>query len=147
MTKDVIIKISGLQYDDDSNTQEPVEIMSPADYYLKNNSHYVIYDEISEEFSGITKNRIKIKDDFVEISKKGLTTVTMTFEKDKKMHTYYQTPYGSLLVAILTHNINVVEMPKELLVKIDYELEIDSQPLSDCKIQISVAPKEETSLM
>lgn len=147
MTNDVIVKLSGLQYNDDNPNPEPIEIISPGSYYAKNDSHYIIYDEFSEDSSGVTNNKIKLKNNCVEITKKGTTNVKMVFEKDKKMHTYYQTPYGSLLVAILANNINVSETEKELAIKIDYELEIDSQPLADCKIQITVCPKEETSLL
>lgn len=93
MTKDVIISISGLQYEAGGEQPTPVEIISAADYYLKNDTHYIIYDEVSEEFDGTTKNRIKVKNDCIEITKKGLTTVTMRFEKDKKNQTFYQTPF------------------------------------------------------
>jgi len=146
MTKDVIISISGLQYEGYDDNPLPVEVMNPAEYYFKNNSHYIIYDEISPDFSGSTKNRVKIKNNTVEISKKGTTTVIMKFEMDKKNQTYYQTPFGTLLVALYTHNIEFTNNENELVVKIEYELEIDSNPIADCKIKISVTPKESTLL-
>ena len=142
MTKDVIISISGLQYEAGGEQPTPVEIISAADYYLKNDTHYIIYDEVSEEFDGTTKNRIKVKNDCIEITKKGLTTVTMRFEKDKKNQTFYQTPFGSIFIGIHTHSIEYEESDSKLSIDISYELEVDGALLVDCKIQIKIVPKE-----
>ena len=146
MTKDVIISISGLQYSEEDASPVPVEILSPADYYEKNNTHYIMYDEVSEDYSGTTRNMIKLKPDYVEISKKGQNSVNMRFETGKKYHTYYQTPYGSLLVAIMANKINLAESTDEITLNMDYELEINSEPLSNCQINIKIKPKEQTQL-
>ena len=47
MNKEVIINISGLQLD--AGTEEPIELMTTGDYYLKNGKHYVIYDELTDD--------------------------------------------------------------------------------------------------
>ena len=41
MTKDVLLKISGLHVDVDSD--EPVELITAADYFMKNDKHYILY--------------------------------------------------------------------------------------------------------
>lgn len=147
MKKDVIVSISGLQYEGDDSNPVPVEVLSPADYYFRNDAHYVMYDEISEDFDGTTHNRIKLRKDLVEITKKGLTTVTMKFETGKKNQTYYQTPFGSILVGILTNELHLEEDEDSTLrVAISYELEIDSQPLADCHVNIKIMPKEAARL-
>ena len=46
MTKDILLKISGLQFSadsDDINDSEPVEIIAPGEYYYKNGKHYILY--------------------------------------------------------------------------------------------------------
>ena len=43
MTKDVLISISGLHYDALDGEGQPVEVITPAAYYLKNGKHYVVY--------------------------------------------------------------------------------------------------------
>ena len=54
MTKEVLLTISGLHYettglvDEDENENEPIEVITPATYYLKNGKHYVVYDEVVE---------------------------------------------------------------------------------------------------
>ena len=62
MTKDVLISISGLHFEvgGESGEGEPVEIITPASYYLKNGKHYVLYDEVVEGVPGTVKNTIKI---------------------------------------------------------------------------------------
>ena len=46
MTRDVLVRISGLQaVDGDTND---VEIITTGDYFLKNGKHYVIYEEMME---------------------------------------------------------------------------------------------------
>ena len=44
MTKDVILTISGL-HDTDGESDAPIETMTPAQYYMKNGKHYIVYDE------------------------------------------------------------------------------------------------------
>ena len=48
MTKDVLIIISGLHFgtEEENGEGEPVAIITPAVYYLKNDRHYVLYDEV-----------------------------------------------------------------------------------------------------
>ena len=48
MTKDVLVSISGTQFADIMQNEEPIEIVTNGNYYKKNNKHYVIYDEIIE---------------------------------------------------------------------------------------------------
>ena len=86
MTKNVLVSIAGMHYgvDDESGESEPLEVITPATYYFKNNKHYILYDEVVEGMIGTTKNTIKIAgDNFFEMSKSGLTNSKMTFEKDR----------------------------------------------------------------
>ena len=83
MTKDVIVTISGLQFAQETET-EPVEIVTAGSYYKKNGKHYIIYDEVMEGFEGSTKNIIKLTEDSLDVTKKGVTNVHMVFEENKK---------------------------------------------------------------
>ena len=84
MTKDVLVKISGLQFGEEIEDDEPVEIITTGNYYKKNGKHYILYDEVQEGFDGVTKNVIKLNDDFMDVTKRGATNVHMMFEKNKK---------------------------------------------------------------
>ena len=87
MTKDVLISISGLQMDvlEEEKEYEAIEVVAPANYFLKNGKHYILFDEVTEGIPGITKNRIKITgEDALEVMKSGVSNVHMVFEKNKK---------------------------------------------------------------
>ena len=47
MTKEVLVKISGLQFAGEAEN-EPVEVITTGDYYKRNGKHYILYDEIME---------------------------------------------------------------------------------------------------
>ena len=146
MTKDVLLSIAGLQTEFDTQIREEeneaVEIITPASYFFKNGKHYILYDEVAEGVSGVTKNKIKVKaDEYVEITKNGIVSTHMQFEKSKKNQTYYSTPYGQLLVSTYTKELRVEESETLIHIKIDYDLEINHEPLAACEIDMKVQAK------
>lgn len=142
MTKDVLVSINGLQIARQSEEAEPVEVITAGDYYKKNNKHYVIYDEVTEGFAGTTKNIIKLQEDCVDITKRGITNVHMVFEKNKKNVSYYNTPFGSLLIGIDAKSVDIAETESHIDVKIKYNLEVNYEHLADCSITMSIQSKE-----
>ncbi len=100
MTKDVLVSVQGIQISNQEESAEPVEVITAGDYFKKNEKHYVIYDEVVEGFDETTKNIIKLWEDCVDITKRGLMNVHMVFEKNKKNVTCYQTPFGSMILGI-----------------------------------------------
>ncbi|MBU3877634.1 DUF1934 domain-containing protein [Faecalicatena sp. AGMB00832] len=146
MTKDVLVSISGMHMDVVSGMtdadNEPIEVVTPASYYCKNGKHYVIYDEVVEGMTGTIKNKIKITGtDSVEIMKTGISNAHMVFEKNKKNLTYYQTPYGQMLVGVNTRNMEINVTDDNIGVSVDYELDINHEPLADCKIKMEIYSK------
>lgn len=141
MKKDVLISITGIHYGDwnQEEESEPVEIITPASYYLKNGKHYIIYDEVMEGVPGSVRNTIKIDGDALfEISKSGSASTRMVFEKDKINMANYQTPYGEILVGIHTRDIRVEVQEEQIDVNISYELDVNEEPLSDCEIRVNI---------
>lgn len=141
MTKDVLLTISGLQVAQEADS-EPVEVITPGDYYKKNNKHYIIYDEVMEGFEGVTKNIIKIGNDCLDITKKGVANVHMVFEKNKKNLTCYETPYGSLMIGISAQDITIAESDTNICVDVKYVLELNYEHLADCNIRMKIMSKE-----
>ena len=45
MDKEVLIHVRGLQTMDADGEQEPLEIVVPGQYYFRNGSHYLRYEE------------------------------------------------------------------------------------------------------
>ena len=89
MDKEVLIHVRGLQTMDADGEQEPLEIVVPGQYYFRNGSHYLRYEEVMEDFAEPTVNYIKISQKGMEVRKKGVVNVHMVFEQGKKNMTYY----------------------------------------------------------
>lgn len=107
MTKDVIVSISGMQFDTQGDT--PLEVITVGNYYYKNGKHYILYDEMLDDSGVETKNTIKISGDRVDVIKKGQNNVHMVFEPYHKNMACYQTPYGSMMIGINTLGITKEE--------------------------------------
>ena len=121
---------------------EPIEVVTPASYYCRNGKHYIIYDEVMEGMAGTIRNKIKITGDAsVEIMKSGVSGTHMVFEKNKKNLTYYKTPYGQMLIGINTKNMKVSVSEDNIDVLVDYELDVNHEPLADCKIRMNITSK------
>lgn len=140
MDKDVLVSISGLQFDADN--KEALEMITVGDYYKRNGKHYVVFDETMEGFEGTTRNMIKFNEHMVDITKKGVTNVHMVFEEKQKNMTYYDTPFGNLLIGLSTSRIDVNEEENVIEIKIDYSLDINYEFVSDCKISICLKEKK-----
>lgn len=140
MTKEVLVSVSGLQFVEEMNN-EPVEIITSGNYYKKNGKHYIVYDEVMEGFEAPTKNIVKLGEEFLDITKRGVANVHMMFEKGKKNVTYYYTPYGSLLIGIDATKIEVEETEHDIHVTVDYALEVNYEHMADCTITMHVKSK------
>lgn len=140
MVKDVIISVKGLQMAPD-NENDIVEMIYPGEYYFRNGKHYLIYDEVTEGFTQSTKNIIKVTNDYMELTKKGVVNVHMLFEKRQKNNTYYYTPYGSLQIGIDATSVDVFETEERIHIDASYALEINCEHVADCNITIDVKPK------
>lgn len=137
MTKEVLIKISGLQFAEESDN-EPIEVITSGDYYKKNGKHYIIYEEVMEGFQQTTKNVIKLGEEKLDITKRGANNVHMLFEKDRKNTTYYYTPYGSLLVGIDATKVDIKETEEHIGVLVEYGLEVNYEHMADCSITMDI---------
>lgn len=140
MTKDVIVTIRGLQNGPETDG-EPIEIIVAGEYFYKNNKHYILYDEVMEGESQITKNRIKVSDGQMELFKSGAINVHMTFEKDVKHVSNYNTPYGTLAMGIDTKMVEIKETEHEMDIFAEYAMEMNYEFVADCNISINVKSK------
>lgn len=142
MTKDILVSIKGLQIPEDSEQEEQLEVITNGSYFQRNGKHYIKYDEVVEGMEGSIQNLIKINRDSLEVTKRGLSNVHMIFETHKKNVTYYDTPFGNLLVGIAATNIDVKEEQERIDVQVDYALEINYQHMADCTISMNIQSKD-----
>lgn len=134
MTKDVLITISGLQFEVDS--ENALEIVSRGEYYFRNGKHFLIYEEISEEEQQVSKCVLKLSENVVELTKKGSTNVHLLFEKNKSNMTYYNTPFGELILGVATREINLFVSEDSLDLKLNYTLDMNYQHVSECELTV-----------
>ena len=143
MTKEVLLTISGLHFDTFSETPDeenvPIEVITPATYYLKNGKHYVLYDEMVEGMLGTIKNTIKITGDSkLEMRKSGIANTNMVFEKEKINVTQYDTPYGEMMIGVYTKDMKVDVTEDNIDVSIAYALDVNSEKVADCNIVMNI---------
>lgn len=146
MTKDILVSIKGLQFLEDSGEEE-IEVITAGTYFQKDGRHYIKYDEVMEGCDGKIQNLIKIKEKSMEVTKRGLSNVHMVFEENKKNVTYYDTPFGNLLVGIAATGIHVNETQDKIDVKVDYALEVNYEHLADCTISMNIQAMKKPHLL
>lgn len=146
MTKDVLLAIKGLQFDGSDEDNE-IETVTAAEYYKKNNIHYLIYEEASEGFEETTRNIIKFRENSLDLTKRGLVNVHMVFEENKKNMTNYSTPFGDILIGIDARKIKMHEEEEGIHVDVDYALEINYEHMADCHISMNIQPKGDSGIV
>ncbi len=144
MTKDVLIRISGMQTMDDDH--DDIEIITTGDYFFKNGKHYVIYEEIMEGLEETVRNRVKIAPGMLDIQKQGAVGTHMVFEQDKKCQARYATPMGEMIVEIATNQVSLEEQEDHLKVSVNYSLGINFQHVSDCHLIMDISSRQKARL-
>lgn len=138
MTKDVLVRISGMQFDIED---EPIELLTSGTYYLKNGKHYVLYEEQPESNGPITRNIVKFRDGHFEMTKKGGSDSYLVFDAGSSTSSIYQTPVGPVQVDVITHDFWMSETDRELAVKLRYSLSINYNFVSECEVDFKVQAK------
>lgn len=142
MTEEVLVSIKGMQMMPQEQEEE-VEIVTHGSYLQKDGKHYIRYEEAVEGMEGTIQNLIKLDEHGMEVTKRGLTNVHMVFEKDKKNVTYYETPFGNLLVGIAATNVDVRSSEKNIDVTVKYALDINYEHMADCTINMNIKSKDD----
>ena len=142
METEVLIHVKGLHMMDTPEGDEPIEIVVPGEYYFRNGSHYLRYEEMLDEQGDPTVNYIKISSRGMEVRKKGQVNTHMVFEQGKKNMTYYSTPYGTIEMGIAATNLLLEEKDGGLNMKVDYALDMNQEHVADCCLAIQAQPKD-----
>lgn len=135
MNEDVLIKISGLQIVD--KTGDNVEMLANGKHYIKNNRHYLLYEEIDDETQGRINNIIKFNDEIVEVTRKGSISTKLVFRENTRNQSVYSTPMGDFVMDIVTGKIVIKEHDSGLDLNVDYQILIDGNKISDNQIAIN----------
>ena len=142
MNKDVLIHVRGLQLMETDDEQEPIEIVVPGQYYFRNGSHYLRYEEMLDDSAQTTVNYIKMSSEGVEIRKQGQVNVHKVFEQGKKNKTFYNTPYGTLQMGIAATGLELKESEDDIQMKVDYALDMNEEHVADCYLTVQAQSKD-----
>ena len=142
MNKDVLIHVRGLQLMETDDEQEPIEIVVPGQYYFRNGSHYLRYEEMLDDSAQTTVNYIKMSSEGVEIRKQGQVNVHMVFEQGKKNKTFYNTPYGTLQMGIAATGLELKESEDDIQMKVDNALDMNEEHVADCYLTVQAQSKD-----
>lgn len=143
MTKDVLVRVKGTQYMDGES--DSIEVITAGTCYEKNGKWYVMYEETAEGTSEVTKNTVKLMPDKVEVTKKGLLSAQMVYERGKQYMTNYVTPMGVFVMGITTHALKLEETENRLRAEIEYELEMNGQMVSRNVLELQADAKGKKS--
>lgn len=142
MTKEVLIHIKGIQHmEGDQEGAEPLELITTGEYYFRNNTHFLLYDEVIEGFKEPTHNVLKFRPGYMEVRKRGTINVHMIFERDKKNVVYYETPFGKMEMEIFAKRVILAESAKVMELTADYVLGVNHSAMADCVMQIRVTQR------
>lgn len=136
MYKNVSLTLTGRQRGE-SAEETVTELRVTARYSKRDDSHYFLYEEISEESGAVIQNTLKLKSGVLELAKRGAVGARMVFEAGREYLTNYSTPYGCLQMELHTKQLETVfqeEMPQEI--KAVYTLSSDGQLFAECTLTI-----------
>lgn len=135
MNREVELVLSGLHT---AGENTGVETTQPAQYFKKNDSHYLLYEEEVEGFDGICKSRIKFRENLLELTRQGAVEMHMIFEKNKRHIIPYDTPYGRLLLGIETSKVLIEEQENQMHVTVEYTLDQEGELLSESCLKMYI---------
>lgn len=143
MAEKVLFSVKGLHSleSDLEGEADEIEVLNPAEYYLKDGVHYVLYEEMMDGTQGVTKNIVKIRPGKVELVKKGAVNTRMEFEIGKLNQTTYYIPEGQIQMGMDTKTIVITEEENEILTKIEYGMFMNLSHVADCIIQLRITKK------
>ena len=106
MTKEVMVTLSGLQLGDSG--EDTVETVHIGEYYEKNGVHYLFFDELLEGHKTPIRNMLKLRNEKLEVRKRGPVSAELVFEEGEVTESAYNIPYGSFLVGVHTKGVCLV---------------------------------------
>lgn len=141
MNREVELVLSGLHDAEGASDKDAVETAQTAQYFKRNDSHYLLYEEDLEGFDGTCKSRIKFRDNLLELTRQGAVEMHMIFEENKRHMIPYNTPYGQLMLGIETGRVLVEEQEDQIHVTVEYTLDHEGEPLSESCLKIHIREK------
>lgn len=140
--KDVTLKITG-KHIHENVEEEQLELVTEGKLYQRGDNIYLTYDE--SEFSGMEgcRTRLTLSDNIVRMTRHGSAVgidTEIRFEKGKRYNGFYDTPYGTVEMEVLTNELkNTVSAEKGGEVEIDYSISLKGLTEGRSRLNILVS--------
>lgn len=125
-----------------SGEESVIESRAAADYYEKDGSFYILYEEPVEDTGETVKNIIKCRDGVLEITRRGAVRSRMIFEAGQTHRTDYATPWGTLSLETCTRKAETARLEDGIEIRLDYVLSSEGEFLSECALELCLALPE-----
>lgn len=135
MSKKALISVKSIQ---DEKTEESIEVVTPGDFYNKNEKYYVEYDET--EISGMegTKTIFEIDPSKFTLIRNGTTATKMEFKDKSENFVMYNTPYGMIEMKILTQELFIDVNDNGGDVKIKYDMVLPGEKPLNTTLSVNI---------
>ncbi|NLL93582.1 MAG: DUF1934 domain-containing protein [Clostridiales bacterium] len=132
MEKNIAITVAGTTVVD--GEKETITTKCPGKYFLKDDKHYFMYSENTE--NGLIKSVIKVQDEAMEVTKKGALNMHLFFEPLKDIACTYDTPFGSIPINIYTKRLDMYIESHHIKVVAEYEMRNHDEIMACCELLI-----------
>ena len=140
MAEQLTLTLTGIQQDE-TGERAINSTNAPAEYYEKNGTHYIFFEEKDSETGATVKSTIKYKNQILELTKKGNVTTRMVFDAGAEFTSDYQTPLGCLQMGIRTHSVDCYFKKGLPQLKAVYTLTNQGIPITENTILIKLSKK------
>lgn len=133
--KNAIISVKSFQYIDDD--EGVVELKTTGKYGIKNDKHYILYEEIDES-GGKTDTMIKLSSTEAVLQRSGALENRMVVEVGKRHSSLYSTPMGSFFIDVYGESIKSTLSESGGTLSLIYSLNMNTSPVGKNRIEITV---------
>lgn len=136
--KKYVIQISGMQaYEGDAEPND-VELITEGAYFYQDGKYFVEYEESEVTGMAGTKTCIEIDKDYVALVRNGSVNTQMLFMRDKTTTSYYNTPYGMMVIGVLSNRVESHLDPHGGQVEVEYFMDINNQRTGTNNFMINI---------
>ena len=142
MNREVELVLSGLHDTEGASDKNAVKTAQTAQYFKRNDSHYLLYEEDMEGFDGACKSRIKFRDNLLELTRQGAVEIHMIFDEHPRHVVPYNTPSGQLMLGIEPRRAQLEEQEDQIRVTVEYTLDQEGEPFSESCLKLHIREKQ-----
>ncbi|MDA8234581.1 MAG: DUF1934 domain-containing protein [Clostridia bacterium] len=137
MKKDVLVTVKGTQVNE-LGEEDTIELITKGNYFFKNESYYIIYNET--EISGMegTTTSLKAEPRRITLNRMGSAEQKQVFEVNTLNISNCVTPFGTWVMGVIPSKVEVDLTDMGGSINLEYELNNGTEKVSDNRLSITV---------